>query len=323
MVLYEPVLYSRAGFFVFSHQLILPKNIGMFICIMTGLFPLFRSKQLKPIWEFSTDVLIWRILFSSQNKIIGETRNQEAKSTSFFCIDAQTGKSLWKGIAFDEPWWIGIETVYDKWIILHRFARPDMPEHRGIYMVELATGKLLWRNDELTYWFVLDQKLYAYKYIFEKRLGYEIDINTGTVLNEYADNLDSLHELRRQVLQNESESIQAAELLESYHKEQANSEVAVSIQQITGGNALEGWIEYLIRSNILLVSHYRKQNSSATATLENIFTVYDAERKERLFNEIIVKDVQAPSPDTFFVKDEFVYFIKNQNTLTALQPWKL
>jgi hypothetical protein len=294
----------------------------MFICIMADFFPLIRSKQLKPIWEFSTGVLIWRIFNSSHNTIIGETRNQEAKSTSFFCVDARTGKSLWKDIEFDEPWWIGIEKVYDKWIILHRFARPDMPEHRGIHMVELATGKLLWRNDDLTYWFVHDQKLYAYKYIFEKRLGYEIDINTGTVLNEYADTLDSLHELRRQILQEESDGMQGTELLELYNQEQIDSEVATSIRQITGGNALEGRIEYLLRSNILLVSYYRKENSSASSTLENIFTVYDTERRKKRFSEIIVKGVQAPSPDTFFVKDEFVYFIKNQNTLTALRLWK-
>jgi len=289
---------------------------------MADFFPLFRSKQLKPIWEFSPGVLIWRIFISSQNTIVVETRNQEAKTASFFCVDARTGKSLWKEIEFDEPWWIGIETVYDKWIIMHRFARPDMPEHRGIYTVELATGKLLWRNDELTYWFVHDQKLYAYKYIFEKRFGYEIDINTGTVLNEYADNLDVFHELRRKVLQKEPEGMQGTIFSELYIQRQIDSEVASIIQQITGGNALEGGIEYLCQSNILLVSYYRKGNSSVSATLENIFTVYDIERREKRFNEIIVKGVEVPSPDTFFVKDEFVYFIKNRNTLTALRLWK-
>ncbi len=289
---------------------------------MAGFFPLFRSKQLKPIWEFSTGVLIWRIFISSQNTIVGETRNQEAKSASFFCVDARTGKSLWKGIEFDEPWWIGIETVYDKWIILHRFARPDMPQHRGIHIVELATGKILWRNDELIYWFTHNQNLYAYKYIFEKRLDYEIDINTGTVLNEFAENLDSLHELQRQILQKESEGMQRTIFPKLYSQRQADSEVDIIIRQITGGNALEGWIEYLLRSNILLVSYYQKENSSTSATLENIFAVYDTEQREKRFNEIIVKGVQVPSPDTFFVKDKFVYFIKNQNILTALQLWK-
>jgi hypothetical protein len=70
------------------------------------------------------------------------------------------------------------------------------------------------------------------------------------------------------------------------------------------------------------VSYYRKENSSASAALENILTVYDTERREKRLDEIIVKGVQIPSPDTFFMKDEFVYFIKNQNTLTALRLWK-
>jgi hypothetical protein len=169
---------------------------------------------------------------------------------------------------------------------------------------------------------VHDQKLYAYKYIFEKRLEYEIDINTGTVLNEYADNLDSLHELRRQVLKNESEGMQGTIFPELYNQRQVDSEAAAIVQQITGGNALEGCIEYLLQSNILLVSYYRKEKFSASTTLENILTVYDTERREMRFNEIIVKGVQVPSPDTFFVRDEFVYFIKNQNTLTALRLWK-
>ena len=290
---------------------------------MTDFFPLFRLKRrLKPIWEFSTGVLIWRIFISSQNTIVGETRNQEEKSTSFFCVNGRTGKSLWKKIEFDEPWWIGIETVYDKWIILHRFARPDMPEHRGIYLVELATGKPLWRNDDLTFWFVYDQKLYAYRYIFEKRLGYEIDINTGGVLNEYVDNLDVLHELRKQILQNKLESIESTLYPELYSQNQADSKAATIILEAIGKNALEGWVEYLFRENILVVNYYRKEKSSASTKLENILIVYNTERKEKWFNEIILKGVQIPSPGSFFVRDGFVYFIKDQTTLTALQPWK-
>jgi hypothetical protein len=109
---------------------------------------------------------------------------------------------------------------------------------------------------------------------------------------------------------------------ELYNQRQVDSEAAAIVQQITGGNALECWIEYLLRDNILLVSYYRKENSSSSAALENILIVYDIERKEKRFNETILKGVQVPSPDTFFVKDEFVYFIKNQNTLTALRLWK-
>jgi hypothetical protein len=289
---------------------------------MKDFLPLFRSKRLKPIWEFHSDVLVWRILFSSKNTIVGETRSRETKSTSYFCIDAHTGKVFWKERVFDEPWWIGIEAIYDQWIIFHRFARPDMPEHRGILMAELSTGKLLWRNDELTYWFTHNQKLYAYKYIFEKRLGYEIDITTGTVLNEYADNIDILHGLRKQDHLDAFDDIYGALFPELYNQEKVKSEIENTIQKLVGENVLEGWIEYLFRNNILIVSYYRKENSSTPETLKNFLVVYDVARQEKRFQEVIVKGIQVPSPDTFFVKDEIVYFIRNQNILTALQPWK-
>jgi hypothetical protein len=289
---------------------------------MTALTALFRGNSVKPAWEFQSAGIIWRILFSPHNLFVGETRNQETKSTSFFCIDAFTGKPLWEGIKFDEPWWIGIETVYDKWIILHKFARPDMPRHRGILVVELVSGKLVWKNDELTYWFAEDQKLYAYKYIFEKRLGFEVDIVTGTVLKEYTESLDELHELRKNILQKESESLQDMIFPKSYNREFINSEVTSIIQEITREHVIEGWIEYLHRNSILIMSYYRKIDSSSKNTLENVLVIYNTERKEIKFNEIIAKGMQVPSPDTFFIRDEYLYFFKDKNKFTALKPWK-
>jgi hypothetical protein len=289
---------------------------------MAALSALFRKNSMKPDWEFQSSGIIWRILLSSQNLFVGETRNQETKSTSFFCVDTCTGKPLWEGIKFDEPWWIGIEAVYDKWIILHKFTRPDMPKHRGIYIVELATGKLVWKNDELTYWFTNGQKLYAYKYIFEKRLGFEIDIVAGTILKEYTDDLDLLHELRKKVLQKESECPQDMIFPQMFSRESVNSEVNTIIQEITRKQVIEGWIEYFQRNSILIVSYYRKNDPSSITTLENVLTIYDTEHKEIKFNEIIAKGMQVPSPDTFFARDEYLYFIKDKNKFTALKLWK-
>jgi len=107
-----------------------------------------------------------------------------------------------------------------------------------------------------------------------------------------------------------------------YSQNQADSKAATIILEAIGKNALEGWVEYLFRENILVVNYYRKEKSSASTKLENILIVYNTERKEKWFNEIILKGVQTPSPGSFFVRDGFVYFIKDQTTLTALQPWK-
>jgi hypothetical protein len=289
---------------------------------MSNLFPLFRSKQLKPVWEFNTGVLVWKILFTSHNTIVGETRDQAAKLTRFFCIDASSGRVLWKEKEYDEPWWIGIETVYDRWMILHGFARPDMPEHQGVRIIELETGALLWRNDDVCYWFINDQKLYAYKYLFEKRIGYEIDFRTGAILHKYSDNLDVLHELRNTAQQSLSEIQASLVFPELFNDTENNSIVEALVRQITAKNALQDSIEILLQNNILFVSYCQREEESEDSTLRNVFTIYDTQKERTLFTEVLMYNVRIPSPDTFFVKDTFLYFIKNKSIITALQPWK-
>jgi hypothetical protein len=290
---------------------------------MASLIPLFRKKQLKPAWNFDASALIWRIFFTSNNLIIGETRNQEAKSTGFFCIDIHSGKPLWKDIGFDEPWWIGIEAVHKSWMILHGFVRPDIPEHRGIRVIDIESGKLLWRNDNLSFWFIDDEKLYAHKYLFEKHIGCELDIRTGEILKEHSDDLDLLQELRQKVSQKESECQQDVLFPEVFDENETESIVKIAVQRITENKALKDWIEYLSHRGIIIVSQYRQlQSQSESSLLNNILSVYDLKNENTLYSEVIAKSVKTPSPDSFFIKGDLLFFIKHQTMLTAFQVWK-
>jgi len=290
---------------------------------MAPMIPFFKEKQLKPAWKFDAGTLIWRIFFTSNNRILGETRNQEEKSTSFFCVDLSSGKPLWKNIGFDEPWWIGIEAVYEKWMILHGFVRPDMPEHRGIRVIDIESGNLVWKNDNLSFWFIDHEQLYAHKYLFEKHIACELDIKTGAILQENTDNLDQLQSLRQRVLQRESERHQDVIFPEVYDEHEEGSTIRTIIQQITESKALEGWIEFLSHRGILIVSQYRQgQHNTESGLLNNILSVHDLKNEKTLYRDMIAKSVKTPSPDSFFVKDNLLIFIEHQNMLTALQPWK-
>jgi hypothetical protein len=290
---------------------------------MASIIPFLNEKQLKPAWNFDAGTLIWRIFFTSNNLIIGETRSQENKSTSFFCVDLCTGKPLWQDIGFDEPWWIGIEAVHEKWMILHGFVRPDMPEHRGIRVIGIESGKLLWKNDNLSYWFIDKEQLYAHKYSFEKHIACELNIKTGEILHETSDNLDLLQELRQKVSQKESERLPDVIFPEVFDQNIESSLIRATIQQVTEDKALEGWVEYLSHRGMLIVSHYRQSpNRSDSSLLNNILSVYDLKNEKNLHSEIIAEGVKVPSQDAFFIKDNLLLFIKHQNMLTALQPWK-
>jgi len=295
----------------------------MFTYFMVSMISFLKEKQLKPAWNFDACTLIWRLFFTSNNLLIGETRNQEDKSTSFFCVDLFSGKPLWQNIAFDEPWWIGIEAVHEKWMILHGFVRPDMPEHRGIRVVDIESGKLAWKTDNLSFWFVDHEILYAHKYLFEKHIGCELDIKTGAVIHENSDSLDHLQELRQKVSQKESERQQNVIFPEIFDEYQGDSGLRTIIQQISEGKALDGWIEFLFHRDILIVSQYRQeQNNTESGLLNNILSVHDLISKKTLYRDFIAKGVKTPSPDSFFVKDNLLIFIKHQSMLTALQPWK-
>jgi hypothetical protein len=290
---------------------------------MAALIPLFKEKQLKPSWIYNAGTLIWRLFVTSNKFIVGETRNQETKSTSFFCVELSTGKPLWQHRSFEEPWWIGIEAVHEQWLILHGYVRPDMPGHRGIRVIDVESGRLLWRNDDLTFWFIDDQKLYAHKYIFEKHIACVLDIHTGAILLEQSDTLDQMQELRQKVLRIESEHQQDVLFPQLYDEKEATGVLRISVQRLKERNAVEGWIEYLSRRDILILSQYRRlQDRSESPPLDNILSVYDLIHGKILFTEIIAERLTTPSPGTFFVNDNVLFFIKHQTMLTALQPWK-
>jgi hypothetical protein len=298
------------------------QKIGIFICDMNDLFSFYRSKQLKPVWEFGANALIWRIFFTSSNKIVGETRDQEGRSTEYFCIDASTGEPLWKDVRFEEPWWIGVEAVHENWLILHGFVRPDMPQHLGIRVVDIDSGKLVWKNEDITFWFVQDEKLFAHKYLFEKRIGYEIDIRTGTIISEHDSDLDVLQEKRSKNLQQETDDQQGVIFPELYHESVADEKIRELIQKITDAKAIEDRTEYMIYRDVLVLSYYRQeQKKSESMLMDNVLSIYDLSSGKTVHNETIVESVKLPSPDTFFVKNDLLYFIKNRTILTAMRPW--
>jgi len=101
---------------------------------------------------------------------VGEARDQDQKLVSFFALNAQSGVPLWRDLRLDEPWWAGIEAASDGVVLLHRFATPDMPQHKGILALDLKSGAQLWENRDVTFWFIRDGSVVAHRAVFEKRI---------------------------------------------------------------------------------------------------------------------------------------------------------
>ena len=148
---------------------------------------LFHRNTLQVKWQYSNSDIIWKLSYAELGFLIGESRNLETKRASFLCLDASTGKIFWDNVSLEEPWWVGIEGVEHNVVFFHRYAQPELPEHKFIEAHDCRTGKLLWMNTDLIFWFALEDKVYANKNFFEKRVTYCLDAMTGSVLGECSD----------------------------------------------------------------------------------------------------------------------------------------
>jgi len=283
---------------------------------------LFRTGQLKVEWTYTAHGSIWRILVSKAGRIVGECRSQDKKTTSFFCVDGSTGAPVWQDLRLQESWWIGIEAVHDNVLILHGFAEPDLPVHRGLMAFDVETGAERWRNDELTYWFGHRGQVYAHRDLFEKRIGYALNLDTGVVEQTYEESLEPLHNLRKQA--SGEPDVEGLRFPELTNLGSLEASLGALIEREIRGKKIAGGTEVIVEDGFLLLSYHsvRPDSTIETPLYDNHFVIFDLEKRRSLFTGILVQNARAPVPDSFFVKSPFVYFVKDLNTLTAVRLWK-
>src|SRR5436309_6488000 len=143
-----------------------------------------RRGSIEPVWTFSTNATLWRLLPSRNGYFVGEDRDTSEKKVSFFCLDQQGGRICWSGVRFDEPWWIGLEAIHQGRVFVHEYAAPDMPDHKKIFALDLATGTLLWSTEELKFVAAHEERIYAAREHHEERQFFELDAESGTSLRQ-------------------------------------------------------------------------------------------------------------------------------------------
>lgn len=290
--------------------------------IMMNLRSMFRSDRLQPEWTYTAEGMLWRLFCAKGGRLVGECRDQERKTASFFCLDENTGLPLWKNLQLEEAWWVGIEAVLGETLILHSYAKPDMPQHRGIRAFDVANGMPRWRNDESTFWFGVGDRLYAYRDLFEKRVGYELDLNTGAHLRTFEESLQELNDLREQA--SEIQDRERVVLPGPFDRESSSPEIHVLIDRALRGASPEGGIDIVQEKDIIAFSYYlpAENDREEKPRFENHLCVFRLPGGVRLFSEVINENLAFPVPDTFFIRGSRLLFLKNQRSLVSLRLWQ-
>lgn len=286
------------------------------------IFSLFSTNKQTVDWSYASQGKIWRMLFSDGGHIVGENRNEHTKEASFFCLEERTGKLLWDGLTLEEPWWVGMEAVQKNVLLLHTFAKPDLPEHRGILAYDLTSAQPIWHNKELTFWFGYENSVYAYKTMFERRRGYSLDLHSGEIIQEFTESLDELQTVRELSMhERRQDDYRFPEVLNL-----ANADVRTSeaVKKTVGNRRIHGEIEFVRDREYLLFNYHAEEKGSTedAVSLENRLEIIEVERNQRVYSDLLARGAKAPVPDSFFVKGDVVYFIKDSSILAALRLWK-
>ena len=263
-------------------------------------------------WSYSTTGILWRIVPSSLGYFIGEDRDTSAKRVSFFCVNRVTGETCWSGKSFSEPWWIGIEAVCGSTVFLHEYATPDMPDHKKIHAVDLLTGDVVWSNQELKLLFAHDDRVYAVQEHFDRRIFFALDIATGAVVSEI--DRENLNALQRTLPDDPDQHVMyplpASEV-------SLDSEAHANIHFALSKASNPVLPEYLVRKNCVIVAYYENVDSAGTEYQQHL-SVHSLNQKKILYRDIILDRAVIPVPDSFFCIGDFIYYVREKKTLTAV-----
>lgn len=267
--------------------------------------------RLKKTFTFTDKNQIWRLLISNSDYLIIETRNTGKKEVYFHCIDLQKGKTIFKDYQFVEKFWIGIEAVSDNKILLHKFAKPNMPEHKGIIAFDIENQKILWNNDDLTFLSIVKNKIYAFRKKFDGQDIFLLDADNGKIIEEFGNNSGIMNRIMEDV--RSEEDFSDYKYPEKFNTID-NPLIESLIENEVKDKNIASLVEYLVYDDFLFFNYYVKL---PTNLLDNNFVVYNIVKKKKVISEVINKSLNSFSPDSFFLYKNFLLLLENKMKLTV------
>lgn len=269
--------------------------------------------KVKKKYSFTNGKTIWRLI-PSGNKLLIEEMNQDKKQVFFSCLDIETGKNILKNFRPDEKFWVGVEAFENERIYFHRFVKPDLPGHIGIIVYELVRQKILWSREDLVFLFLYENRVFAFLQKFESREFFSLDAESGNLIKKYGENAQEINKLREELQIREYEKYRDYLFPEVYAAGKYPSEVQDCIEEFRQNEVISGPIEFIRYKKVLLLSYHTVKDDGK---LNNIFRVIDINGGKIIFEDAVNTGITSYIPDSFFIKDNLLFLIKQKTELMA------
>ena len=269
--------------------------------------------KLKKNYRFDNKRQIWRIIPTNAGKLIIEEREPEKKQAYFHCLALDSGKKILNNFQLEDKFWVGVEAVQDDIIFFHKFAKPDMPKHRGIFAYDIMKKDFLWKNPELIFLFLYKDKLYAYRDKFEGRSYLAIRPENGEVIEDIGENYEHINNLRNEASMKEAENSYL--FPETFEVDSGvDNRANELVKSLRNDFVVSGKIEYLLKDQLLLMS-FHENNSKGS--MNNLFKAVDLSTGKYILEEVINKETSLFLTDSFFVKDDLLFLLFGKTRLVV------
>ncbi len=216
-----------------------------------------------------------------------------------------------------QSWWIGVEGVFDDVVILHEYARPDLPAHKKIIAVDINTGKTLWRNDELVFVSSNNNYLIAKEDSFANTQTLKLKLLTGEILCELSEDefKNTLKEL------NTNEKLYYQTPAEYWMDELLNEPFHGYIKKQNRANQIANTVEVLtdVENDIYVIGYSRKVNNDILKPVYDEYVSVLNKRAKILYTDKIVSSANIPIIPKYFRKENILIYIKDKTIFKAVK----
>ena len=250
---------------------------------------ILKTEILKQVFSEKFDGLIWKILIHEEKGYMAiESRQLELFKVFFTVLDIQTGTLNFKEKSIIESLNLNLAYAAQDNLILTANEHIESPESKGLISINIINGLVLWERYNFTLnqalasgLQVYDPKIYPRKYLWINHL--------------YAENIhehvNSSHRKSNLLFPGLIEANEVPNFIEH--------------GQILGD------ISFLMINSLSILSFHQKVENN----LHQKLIVYQDDRI--LLDDIIINNIQKLQPESFFISNNRLLYIRNKNEIVS------
>jgi hypothetical protein len=258
------------------------------------------NDKLRPNFSHVFNGIVWNSIASCDDHlIILEVRNLEEKRVTFSALEYKTNTFLWRDRALEESWWVNASAIRDGIILFTIYLDTNNPDKKGVLAYSCSDLTLVWWNND----FAISHFVPGGVTGFTSRTGLKevtLSIASGRPVPQHA----TAEPFVDSSLKKPVQYVEGTEYFDTVRTFLSNQ---LNLQA-------DSALEYLETDRFIFVSFYSKSGNAAS--LANFLLVLSL-GGDVLLRETIGEEVTGIGLDTFFLLEDFLFFVKNKSELVS------